>query len=104
MIWSCCELMTGLCVAEELVFLLCNCTHLLGSPWQEGGREQVALLPARLMAFFWEEWQERSPLSRACSECCVPGACGAVFPCLVRKVLPAPVVAFSYEYSCGKTT
>lgn len=94
--------MIGLCDAEEPVFRLCNCTHLLGSPWQEGGREQAVLLPARLVVFAWEEWQERIPLSRACSECC--GACGAVFPCLVQKVLPAPVIAFSYECSRGKTT
>lgn len=51
MIWGCCKLMTGLCSAEELVFPLCNRIHLLGSPWQEGGREQAALFPGRVMVF-----------------------------------------------------
>ena len=53
--------MISLRVAEELVFPLCSCTHLLGSSWQEGGREQAAFLPRRPMAFAWQAWQERAP-------------------------------------------
>lgn len=53
--------MISLCVAEELVFPLCNCTLLQGSPWEEDGREQAAFLPGRLMAFSWQEQQERAP-------------------------------------------
>lgn len=71
MIWSC-ELMISLCVAEELVFPLCNGTHLLGSPWQEGGREQAAFLPGRLTAFAWQECQERAPFPELvvlCTRC-----------------------------------
>lgn len=40
-IWSCCELMTGLHGAEELVSALCNLIHLLSSPWQQGAGSRL---------------------------------------------------------------
>lgn len=40
MVWSH-ELRISLCVVEKLVFSLCNCTHLLGSPWQDSGRSRL---------------------------------------------------------------
>lgn len=55
MLWSC-HLLVSLCVAGVLVFPLSNC-----SPCQESIREQAAFLPGRLMAFGWQEWQERAP-------------------------------------------
>lgn len=44
--------MISVCVAEELVLPLCNCSHLLGSPRQEGGRDQAALLCGRDVSLF----------------------------------------------------
>lgn len=101
MIWRC-ELMISLCVAEELVFALCNGTHLLGSPCRRvaGSRLHFSLAGSRHLP--GRNARNVPPFQSLL--CCVQGACGAVFPCSVWKVLPAGVMAFTNERSHGKTT